>query len=618
MQQIRNVPQRELNMRITTSAELGQTRHLSIGLVLMAASFLVSGCALNGSSVTSAANGGTTAAIRVGGSVHGGQQPVSGATIQLYTVGTTGNGSTSTPLIASAVTTDSTGSFSITGTYNCTGATQVYIVATQGDSGSGNNTANALMAAVGPCSSLNPSTFIQINELTTVASVYALAPFMADYQDIGSTGQNPAGLVNAFAEAQFLVSTASGTFPTPPAGFTLPTTRLNTLADIIAACINTNGPSSTGCSTVFGATSATDTIGAALAIAQDPGNSSYTALYSLPLGTAPFMPDLTALPNDFTLSVNYTGAELAGPFGVALDANGSAWVTNEAGTSVVKLPNLTSSFATSTYATGGLLAPRGISIDRSGNVWVANTGANNIVELSSAGAALSGSGFGGATVNGPVSIANDSAGNAWVANFYGNSVTELSNTGTPSGSSPVTGSGSLNQPSSIALDTAGRVIVANEGSGSFCLFSSSAILQTCPSDGTLFGASAIAVSNSGAIAEAGTITGITLTGAYTLASNTGAVNSASPVSGGGLTLPVAVAFDGAGTAWFANSNSISSFVGASPDSGSTGLGALNSPGGIAVDASGNLWTANTGDNSVTIFIGLATPVVTPLAANVGP
>src|ERR1700743_3011274 len=53
------------------------------------------------------------------GSVHGGQQPVAGASIQLYTVGTTADGSAATPLLTSTVTSDATGSFTITGLYSC-------------------------------------------------------------------------------------------------------------------------------------------------------------------------------------------------------------------------------------------------------------------------------------------------------------------------------------------------------------------------------------------------------------------------------------------------------------------------------------------------------------------
>jgi DNA-binding beta-propeller fold protein YncE len=96
------------------------------------------------------------------------------------------------------------------------------------------------------------------------------------------------------------------------------------------------------------------------------------------------------------------------------------------------------------------------------------------------------------------------------------------------------------------------------------------------------------------------------------------VNAASPVTGGGLALPVAVAYDGNGTAWFANTGSVSAFSGSTAITPSTGYGSLNSPRGLAVDPSGNLWTANAGDNSISVFVGVATPLTTPLAVNVGP
>ena len=59
------------------------------------------------------------------GKVHGGQQPVVGASIQLYTVGTTGDGSASTGLLAVPALTGVDVSFSITGGYTCAGASQV-------------------------------------------------------------------------------------------------------------------------------------------------------------------------------------------------------------------------------------------------------------------------------------------------------------------------------------------------------------------------------------------------------------------------------------------------------------------------------------------------------------
>jgi len=605
-------------MQITVS---GMTKALAIRASALAGTLAVAAALLTGCGTSGVPSGSVGGNLRtqahMQGTVMGGQQPVSGATIQLYTVGTTGAGSASTALIApGSVTTAGNGTFTITNDYSCSSATQVYIVATGGSAGAGTNSAITLMAALGPCSSLTPSTYININELTTIAADYALAGFMNDYAHVGAAGSNPTALVNAFNLANLLVSSASGAIATPPAGMTLPVTQVNTLADILAACVNSSGATSSSCSTLFSATGASETIGAGLVIAKNPGSSYYTALYSLPSASPPFQPSLSAQPNDFTIAVNYTGAELSSPYGIAIDGGGNAWVTNEAGQSVVKLPSLSAGFATASYSAGGLLAPRGISIDLSGNLWIANTGGNDVVKLNSLGVALSGTGYTSGSISTPVAIANDAAGNAWVANFSGNSITELSSAGTASGASPITGSGALSAPTSVAIDSAGRVAVSNSVTGQLCLFSNTAVLQSCIGDPTLLGATAVAVSGTN-VSMAGSTSGTTVTGAFTVATSTGTVNGASPVSGGGLALPTAVAYDGAGNAWFTNTNSLSEFAGSAAISPGTGLGSLNSPGGIAVDASGNIWTANSGNNSVTIFVGLGSPVMTPIAANVG-
>jgi hypothetical protein len=77
----------------------------STGVLLLA---LATGCGVG--PVTVAPTG-----SMIRGHVHGGQQPVSGATIQLYAVGATGDGSASMPLIASTVLSDSGGNFSLAG-----------------------------------------------------------------------------------------------------------------------------------------------------------------------------------------------------------------------------------------------------------------------------------------------------------------------------------------------------------------------------------------------------------------------------------------------------------------------------------------------------------------------
>jgi hypothetical protein len=95
-----------------------------------------------------------------------------------------------------------------------------------------------------------------------------------------------------------------------------------------------------------------------------------------------------------------------------------------------------------------------------------------------------------------------------------------------------------------------------------------------------------------------------------------------PVTGGGLSMPSAVAVDGAGKVWVTNAATAGSLselaYGQSAPVPSSGLGVLHTPMALAIDASGSIWTANAGDNSVSEFVGMATPVTTPLAANAGP
>src|SRR5580704_2878339 len=198
-------------------------RAVPLSLCLLA-SLLLNGCGSRELKIAELITG----ASHYSGSVHGGQQPVVGAAIQLYTVGTTADGSAATPLLTSTVTSDATGSFTITGLYSCTNATQVYIVATGGNPGLSTANPNiALMAALGPCSSLTSSTFISINELTTVAAVAALAPYMTSATAIGSSPSNASSLAAAFTLANEYVNTTTGLSPgNVPTGYTVPTAQL--------------------------------------------------------------------------------------------------------------------------------------------------------------------------------------------------------------------------------------------------------------------------------------------------------------------------------------------------------------------------------------------------------
>ena len=627
---------------------------LGLGVVAAAAAVSLTGCS-SGLSGAGAETGVPVvpAVAKISGSVHGGQQAVTGATIQLYTVGTSGIGSAATPLLTTTVTTSTgtgsatggnlgngfntlpAGSFNITADYSCTNATLVYLVATGGNSGSGTNGAISEVAALGSCATLLANaltTTISVDELTTVAAAYALAPYSAgDYTNIGATGSNPAGLVNAFATAASLVNTSTGAMPgaSLPAGATIPSTEINTLADILAACVNTTKPGSatTGnCGTLFTAAAGTTaTFASAVYIAKHPAAPAITALYTLPNPQSPYQPVLGATqPNDFTIAVNYSAnGALISPYSLAFDAAGDAFVANEGGASVTELSN-TGTVVTTLTGTG-LFGPQAVAVDRTGNVWVANTAGNSVMKFPSSGGTVANtpSVFTAGGINAPSAIALDSAGNAFIANFNGNTVTGLNSTGTALAGSPF-GTGYVSLPSGIAIGTTGTsaagYVLVTSSNGTIAELTNAGAYVTSLTDNTLQGPLGVAVDNTGHVFATGSTTGTAIAGA--LSEFAGVTPKAvSPVQTG-LFTPYGVATDSV-SVWVANSTTSGSLAqlnygSATPVSPAAGYGSLNTPVGVAIDNSGNVWTANSGSGTVSKFIGLAVPVTTPLAANVGP
>ncbi|MES2390847.1 MAG: choice-of-anchor D domain-containing protein, partial [Acidobacteriota bacterium] len=266
---------------------------------------------MNSKPVTSPA-----ASLALRGKVHGGQQPVSGSTIQLYAVGFSGGGSASTPLLAATVTSDGGGGFTITGAYTCpTAGSQVYIVARGGNPGltaGTNNTAIVLAAALGPCGNLGTSTFININEVTTAALANALAPFYGSTTSIGSLPADAVVLDSAFALANQYASTGTGVSPGDSLvnGTTIPVAEINTLADILASCVNSTGGvagDTSACGSLFSLTTApglnspADTFAAAVRLADNPSLNT-NALFNSSAAIAPFQPTLSTAPAAFSVA----------------------------------------------------------------------------------------------------------------------------------------------------------------------------------------------------------------------------------------------------------------------------------------------------------------------------
>jgi sugar lactone lactonase YvrE len=533
------------------------------------------------------------------------------------------------------------------------------------------------MAALGTCG--GAASGVVINELTTVAAVYALNGFFNAATADDVHGKDP-GLTNAMTTAGMLVDVTSGQL-TPPVGFTandctngvggsIPPNcgaeyTMNSLANALAACVQSAGVLSASCQSLFSASAAgqslpggssSDTLYALRSIAGNPGRVSAGTVYNVSKLSTVFAPAYPAAPNDWTLALNIvdTTNNLDNPQGIAIDAEGYVWVTSFGSTPSVgvELQNVCRfsprALAESTsigHLGGGLTGPMGIAIDLTGNVWAANAGgqtyhANSLSEFTPGNypdglqsTALSPSaGFGGFTGGGivlPGNLAIDPTGNVWVVNSN-SSISEMGSAGTPVSSSNGYTGGGLNKPAGIAVDSTGNVWVTNSNVNEVSEFSSTGAVLSPASPGSSPGVAdpiGIAIDPMGYVwvANTGGSSG------YSLSKG----GSHSPgftmvAQGGGLDYAYALAVDASGNVWAADygTDAVTEFstspsviplspnATASTDGGFQG-GGLYRPTGIAVDPSGNVWVVNgrnTGMPSLTEFVGAAAPTRTPLIA----
>jgi hypothetical protein len=244
--------------------------------------------------------------------------------------------------------------------------------------------------------SSEPINFVFMNEVSTAAAMFALAPFAetsttsggvvtrtgTDAQHIGipasdtlaltgiQNAANNAGQLYDITGATNNVSSNNGdahnartVVPGSGAGkgvATVPQALIDTLGNILASCVDspntaglgaTGGTYSTQCNTLFSTATAdgtttgakpTDIATAAINIAHYPagnGNANFVSnLYNLPTGLVPFTPVLAAQPTDFVIGINITSS------------------------------------SSGTYSLGSTAKPNGIATDSSGNAFVTTTG----------------------------------------------------------------------------------------------------------------------------------------------------------------------------------------------------------------------------------------------------
>jgi sugar lactone lactonase YvrE len=313
----------------------------------------------------------------------------------------------------------------------------------------------------------------------------------------------------------------------------------------------------------------------------------------------------------------YADNGLAGVgFGITLDPDGNVWVGNFgfASTSCTTPPpsNTVSKFgpngeplSSGGFSDGMVSWPQGTVSDQDGTIWIANCGNGTVTRYPNGDNGSAEWSEGSVTgLDRPFGIAIDRKGFAWVTGSNSNNVAVLRPDGTPIARSPID-DGLFDRPLGIAADSRGNMWVAN----------SAALKIPCPD---------------GALEPTG--------GSVVLVRHNARPARRVPFTGGGLTIPWGIAVDGSDNVWVANfkDQRVSYFCGTRtsncPPGTKTGdplapngfgFDGLTRNTGLAIDPSGNLWVANNwkadgpvlpnpGGYQVVAFVGVATPIRTPL------
>jgi|GEM_PF-1404659 len=516
-----------------------------------------------------------------------------------------------------------------------------------------------------------------MNEVSTVATAYTFQPFTLaannDAWHIGTTGGTQAqlGIANAANTAAQLYNiqgngpasstTADGdghiaNATTPNGNGTVPQDEIDTLADIIAACVDSTpgsgGTPSTQCSAIFriatdngetGGTRPTDTATAAINIARFPdgnhsagnGNVDTTFakdLLAIPTGTVPFMPELTAAPNDWTLAITYSGGTIAAanalsPHNIAVDGSGNIYHADFNTNTFTVLSPL--GVPTAITAPTTLDGPTSIALDSnatgvSSNVWLANQNGTTVSRCPIDGGTCVATQF-GSNLTQPQDAEIDASGNIWATAAEGGpnrnsngGLVEMSSATTPTVLHTFTTN--LDEPTglSIAAGTNGLIWVGDTADGNDISRCNTTVCTVNGGVGT--NTENTAIDSSGDIWVAGndTVTAIT----STFASLTGG----QPIDTGLNQINDGLAIDGNNTVWVANNGSDTVLAFSATNGGTTAVGAVLevspkqgykssaglAPEGIAVDPSGNVWYDTT-NGGIVELVGASAPTVTPLS-----
>jgi hypothetical protein len=502
-----------------------------------------------------------------------GAQPVQNAEVSIYQAGT------GAPVLLARAYSNARGQFSVT--LPKQGADEIrYAVAARDHT--------ELMTVMAP----GDRPHVRINEMTTIASAYAMAQFF------DGTAISGKALPLSVAAGMFrnLAAPDRGEVSqvlrrSPNADETNARRLMATLSNVLATCVRNGAIDS--CAPLFASTGGATTLEAAISIAHNPARKVHE-IFDLGNAVQPFQPALLATqgpdaPNElmrldaFTMAVkvNRTGnngrgkeaCPFAGTGNLVFDDKGYAWITNNvvAGTTV----------STNCFA---VLKPDGTPAD----------GHNGTPRSPIFGGGVLGQGFG---------IGRDPSGNIWAGNFgWGGvnpigSVSEFSKDGKPLSPSPNGFISNLHKVQGTTPDQAGNIWMASNGNDRVQVFPNGNPDTTYPfyadSNTAPFH---ILVDDDGAAYVS--YTGTSALSKFTMGANAltleGSVHVGATPSAD--VNPKGIGLDTTGHVWVTagKESKVYLFDSNLNPQGSYDGGSITGPWGLSVDSKDNVWVANFG------------------------